>query len=238
MNPLLAVIIVIFLAIVIKGIIGFGEALIAMPLLTLAVGLQTAAPLVGLMGTLITAIVAIEQWREVDFSATWRLVLGSALGIPVGLILLKLVPAPWMMHGMGILLVIYAAYTLIAPHWEGLSHPAWVYIFGFFAGMLGSAYNTSGPPVVIYASARRWSPEQFRATLQGCFLPMSLMVIFSHAVSGLWTPTVLVMFLLILPIILVAYWAGTYASRYIPADQFARLVRVGLGILGVMLVIR
>jgi uncharacterized membrane protein YfcA len=238
LNPLLAVAFVIFLAILIKAIIGFGEALIAVPLLTLIVGLQSAVPLVGLMGTIITAIVVIQQWRDVDFRSTWQLVLGSALGIPAGLILLKTVPAEWMMHGMGILLVIYAIYTLVAPQWEGLRHPAWVYIFGFFAGMLGSAYNTSGPPVVIYASARRWSPGQFRATLQGCFLPMSLMVIFSHAVSGLWTPTVLLMFVLILPVILIAFGAGTYASRYIPANQFARLVRVGLAVLGVMLVIR
>jgi uncharacterized membrane protein YfcA len=238
LNPLLAVALVIFLAIVIKAMIGFGEALIAVPLLTLIVGLQTAVPLVGLMGTIITAIVALQQWRDVDFRAMWRLVLASAVGIPVGLILLKIAPAVWMMHGLGIVLVIYAAYTLIAPQWEGLSHPAWVYIFGFFAGMLGSAYNTSGPPIVMYANTRHWSPGQFRATLQGCFLPMSLMIIFSHAVSGLWTPTVLLMFVLILPVILVAFGVGSFASRYIPADQFARLVRVGLGILGVMLVIR
>lgn len=238
MEPLLAVMLVIFLAIVIKAILGFGEALIAMPLLTLMIGLQAAAPLVGLMGAIITAIIALRQWREVDFRSTWRLVLGSALGIPAGLILLKIVPTEWMMHGMGALLIFYAAYTLIAPHWEGLRHPAWVYIFGFFAGMLGSAYNTSGPPIVIYASARRWSPGQFRATLQGCFLPMSLMVMFSHALSGLWTPTVLLLFVLILPAMLVAFWAGTYASRYIPTDQFARLVRVGLGVLGIMLLIR
>jgi uncharacterized membrane protein YfcA len=238
LNLLLAVALIIFLAIVIKAIIGFGEALIAVPLLTLAVGLQTAVPLVGLMGTLITAIVAIHQWRDVDFRSTWQLVLGSALGIPAGLILLKIVPAATMMHAMGVLLILYAIYTLAAPGWRGLSHPAWVYVFGFAAGMLGSAYNTSGPPIVIYANTRGWSPSQFRATLQGCFLPTSLLVIFSHALSGLWTPTVLLMFVLILPVMLLAFLAGTVASTRIPSAQFAQIVRVGLAILGVMLLIR
>ena len=41
--------------------------------------------------------------------------------------------------------------------------------FGFFAGILGGAYNTNGPPVVIYGSLRKWSPATFRATLQGYF---------------------------------------------------------------------
>lgn len=238
MNPLLAVAFIIFLAIIIKAVLGFGEALIAVPLLTLAVGLQTAVPLVGLMGTLITAVVAIQQWREVEFRSTWKLVLGSALGIPAGLILLKIVPATTMMHAMGVLLILYALYTLIAPQWRGLSHPAWVYVFGFAAGMLGSAYNTSGPPIVIYANTRGWSPSQFRATLQGCFLPTSLMVIFSHALSGLWTPTVLLMFVLILPVMLLGFLAGTVASARIPAAQFAQIVRIGLAILGVMLLVR
>src|SRR5689334_17544523 len=102
---------VIFVAIFIKAILGFGEALIAMPLLTLSIGLQMAAPLVALVGGIITAVIAVQRWREVDFSATWRLVLASALGIPAGLFLLKIAPAAWMMHGLGVLLIGYAAYT-------------------------------------------------------------------------------------------------------------------------------
>ena len=32
----------------------------------------------------------------------------------------------------------------------------------------------NGPPLVIYGALRRWSPQHFRATLQGYFLPASL----------------------------------------------------------------
>jgi hypothetical protein len=31
----------------------------------------------------------------------------------------------------------------------------------------------NGPPLVIYGALRRWTPERFRATLQGYFLPAS-----------------------------------------------------------------
>jgi uncharacterized protein len=238
LDSLIAVLIILFVAASLKAILGFGEALIAMPLLTLAVGLQVATPLVGLMAAITTLFIALRDWRLIDFRQTWRLVLASAFGIPAGLILLKVMPADLMIHGLGLLLIVYALYTLFAPQWDGLRHPIWVYICGFTAGMLGSAYNTSGPPVVIYGTTRGWSPQQFRATLQGCFVPMSLMVIVSHGLSGFWTLHVLLIFLISLPVMLTAFWVGHHASRYIPPEQFGRLVRVGLCVLGAILLIR
>ena len=46
--------------------------------------------------------------------------------------------------------------------------------FGFTAGVLGGAYGINGPPLAIYGTLRRWSPEHFRAMLQAYFLPASL----------------------------------------------------------------
>jgi uncharacterized protein len=234
----MAVLMILFVAALLKAILGFGEALIAMPLLSLVVGLQVATPLVGLMAAITTLFITLRDWRLIDFRQTWRLVLASVFGIPAGLVLLKFVPSDLMIHGLGALLIVYALYALFAPQWKGLNHPVWVYICGFTAGMLGSAYNTSGPPVVIYGTMRGWSPQQFRATLQGCFIPMSLMVIVSHGLSGFWTPNVLFIFLLSLPVMLAAFWIGYHASRYIPPEQFGRLVRVGLCVLGAILLIR
>ena len=43
------------------------------------------------------------------------------------------------------------------------------YLFGFVAGVLGAAYNTSGVVITIYATLRDWSPDRFRSTLQSYF---------------------------------------------------------------------
>jgi hypothetical protein len=48
---------------------------------------------------------------------------------------------------------------------------AW--LFRFEAGVLGGAYGMNGPPAVDYRALRRCSPQRFRATLQGSFLPAS-----------------------------------------------------------------
>src|ERR1700739_3270567 len=58
------------------------------------------------------------------------------------------------------------------------------WVFGFVAGILGGAYGVNGPPLVIYGSLRRWSPEHFRATLQGYFFPASLLGMCGYWLGG------------------------------------------------------
>jgi uncharacterized membrane protein YfcA len=229
---------ILFFAALIKAVLGFGEALLAMPLLTLTIGLQTAVPLVGLMSASMTVFIIVKHWRSINFRAAWRLIISSAAGIPLGLLIVKTVPTTTVTHALGLLLVLYSLYVWFQPGWVTFARPGWVYLFGFASGALGSAYNTGGPPLVVYANAQRWPPEQFRVILQSSFLPTSLLIILSHGLSGFWTPSVLTLFLLSLPIFLVAFWVGAAASRYIPARQFTRMVQVTLLILGLVLLFR
>ncbi len=57
----------------------------------------------------------------------------------------------------------------------------------------------NGPPLAFYGSLRRWSPQHFRATLQGYFLPVSLVGLIGYTAVGLWVPAVTRYFLLSLP---------------------------------------
>ena len=82
---------------------------------------------------------------------------------------------------------------------------------------------------------RRWSPEQFRVMLQGFFLPVSLMILISHAGAGLWTRQVLGLFALSIPAMAAAYWLGSYFNRTMSTRNFERILYGGLVVLGVML---
>jgi hypothetical protein len=48
----------------------------------------------------------------------------------------------------------------------------------------------NGPPLVIYGTLQRWSPQHFRATLQGYFLPASVLIMAGYWFAGLWTAAV------------------------------------------------
>src|SRR5690242_1972964 len=90
--PIIEASAILFLATLIRSAFGFGEALIAVPLLSLLMPVQVAAPVAVLVSITVALIVVIQDWRKVHASSAGRLVLATLFGIPLGLVLLKTVP--------------------------------------------------------------------------------------------------------------------------------------------------
>ena len=216
---------------------GFGGALFSMPLLTLVVGIEVATPLYGLVGWTTTLMVMGTSWRAAKLHLVWRLMIGTLVGIPLGVWLVRYLPPAILVKGLGICLMIFGLYRLLALPVPPLYRLSWAYLFGLIAGVLGGAYNTGGPPVVVYATMNRWPPETFRATLQGSFLVSGLGVLISHGLGGLWTEQVFRWFLLSVPMVIPAVWLGGWLNRHLPVHQFERFLFVILIILGVLLLL-
>lgn len=236
LEPVLTLI-VLFGATLTASTFGFGGALFSMPLLTLVVGLEVATPLYGLVGWTTALMVMGTSWREAKLQLVWRLLLATLVGIPLGVLLVRILPSALLVRGLGIFLIAFGIYRFFALPMPILRRLAWAYPFGLVAGVLGGAFNTGGPPVVVYATMNRWPPETFRATLQGCFLVTGLGVLISHGLGGLWTAQVLRLFVLSLPVVLPTVWLGGWLNRRMPMQQFERFLFVILIVLGLMLVV-
>jgi len=235
----LAILVILFISTLVRAVFGFGNALIAMPLLAMtAVGMKTATPLVALVASILALAILVKDWRVIDFKCTWRLLIGTLPGIPLGLLLLK---GPHEDTGKIILALIimgFSFYSLLRPKLITLKQEWTAYPFGFMAGILGGAYNSNGPPVVIYGSLRRWPPDSFRANLQGYFFPANLIIIIGHGLGGLWTPTVGWYFLFSLPAVLLSMWIGNRLNKMIPQRDFDRYIHIILILVGALLFIR
>lgn len=237
MAQTLLVVLVLFAGTLTSATFGFGGALFSMPLLTLVVGLDTALPLFGLIGPTTALLVAGLSWREAKLEQVWRLILATLMGIPVGVLLVRLLPQEPLIFGLGLFLIGFGSYRLLRVPLPQIKHPAWAFPFGFAAGILGGAYNTNGPPVVIYGNMNRWAPATFRATLQSYFLPTGLGIMISHGLGGLWSPQVFSLFGLAMPGVIAAVWIGGWLNRRLSMERFEQLVFVLLMGLGVLLVV-
>jgi uncharacterized membrane protein YfcA len=138
---------------------------------------------------------------------------------------------------LGVLLILYGLYSLITPNLPVIRNEKLAYIFGFVAGVLGGAYNTNGPPIVMYGLLRRWPPENFRATLQCYFLFTGLSILIGHGLAGLWTPFVLRLYLYSIPIIMIAIFAGGKINNHISKEFFSRIVYGLLIVIGALFLI-
>ena len=92
-----------------------------------------------------------------------------------------------------------------------------------------------GPPLVVYATLRGWTPEHFRATLQGYFLPASAVGMCGFWIAGLWAPEVTRYYLWSLGPAVVAVVIGRAANRRMHPEAFVRYVHLGLIGIGVLL---
>lgn len=230
-----AVIAVIFLATFIRSAFGFGEALVAVPLLALLIPVSVAAPLAVLVSVTVAGFVVVQDHSDLDFRSAGWLVLFTLPGIPLGLLLLTSVPEPLVKIALACVVIAFALYSLLSTFPRALTNDRLSWFFGFSAGVLGGAYGMNGPPLVIYGSLRRWPPRIFRATLQGYFLPASLLGALGYWLVGLWTPTVSRYFLWCLPAIIVATLLGRVVNRRMASHSFLRFVNMGLIATGVVL---
>ena len=215
---------IIFAATFIRSTIGFGDALIAMPLLAMLIGLKTATPICTMLSTSIALLILIRTWKEIQFKSVWRLIAASAVGIPIGLFFLKGNYDYIMNIFLGILIIIFSLYRLFEPKLIQIKNPRVAYLFGFFGGLFGGAFNTSGPFVVVYATLKNWSPGKFRTTLQGYFLASNLIILSMHGASGLWTKKVFLLFTAALPILIITTILGGMLNHIIPKGKFDKLI--------------
>jgi uncharacterized membrane protein YfcA len=225
----------VFFAAFAQTLSGFGFALILMPIVTIWVGLRTAAPLVALTALTSYTVNLIRYRRAVDIREVLRLGAASALGIPVGLWALANVDESIIKPLLGLVLIAYAVYRLIRPAGLRLCSPRWVYPAGFVAGCLGGAYNTPGPPVIVYGSLRQWSRQKFRAVLQTFFFFNGVLVVASHYAAHHLTPTVLTFYAYAVPALLLGILAGSRVDSKLNRDRFRTVVTVMILLLGLSL---
>ena len=232
------VLIVVLIATLIRSAFGFGEALVAVPLLALLIPVEIAAPLAVLVSITVAVVIIVEDWHKIHVRSAWRLVLATLFGIPIGLLLLTAVPAQLVKLLLALVIITFSAYCLASRTPLELKDDRWAWLFGFAAGVLGGAYGMNGPPLVIYGTLRRWSADHFRATLQGYFLPASVVGMAGYALAGLWVSAVNELYLFSLPVAVAATFLGRFVNRRMAGRPFLRYVHIALIVIGIMLLMQ
>jgi len=231
---------IIFISTLIRSAFGFGEALVAVPLLAFCIPLKVAAPLVVLVSITIAGIVVVQDWKKIHLRSAGWLVLSTLLGIPLGLLLLTSSHQRVVKGALGVILIAFSVYSLIGRTALELKRDSRGRLLacGFCAGVLGGAYGMNGPPLVIYGAMRRWSAQHFRATLQGYFLPASIIGMIGYWLAGLWVPAVTHYYLISLPLTLLAVLLGRVINHRMHGEAFLKYIYLGLVGIGVLLLVQ
>lgn len=233
----------------VQTIAGFGSALIIMPLLTYFIGIQSAATVMAIAGCAVTVAVLYQNRQGLRWAEAAYLLVGSTIGIPLGTLALKVLPAAPVIALLGAVLLAYAFFRItfgkhLVPEtappvgtasWRSrLSSVA----VGLIAGLLGGAYATDGPPLVIYGAVKGWPKESFRSILQAVFLVDGVLIIACHGAGGLVSGEVITYSAYGVPGMLAGLGVGMWLDRRINHALFHKLLLVFVVLLGVALIAR
>lgn len=233
------ILIITFCASLFRSTLGFGESLFAVPLFLLFLPLEIAVPLSVLISIVIALIIVIQDHSKIYFKSAKWLILSALPGIPIGLMILLYADENLVKVGLGILIIAYSVYALLANNnsKSQKSDTYLLFICGFLSGVFGGAYGLNGPPLVVYGNIRKWNPQYFRATLQAYFLPVSLVGALAFYSKGLITTEVSHYFLISLFSAIPAVFLGRYLNRKLKEESFLKYAYWGLIMISMILVI-
>ncbi len=242
---------VVFIALTLGGIVhstaGFGSALVAMPILTLALSPAVATPLQNTVGLFLCALI----WYQHRDVWPWRdsvpIIAFSLLGVPLGTYALTHFSEKSVLLVLGLVLLSYAMFELRgivlardATPRGALRDPTYIgaSIAGFLSGILGAAYATNGPPAIIYGGLRRWPRAEFKSVLQSLFLINGIAIVLWQGSQGLITREVGWLALFAFPGLALGAAIGYRIDKRLDHEQSRRVVLVLIAILGVVLIAR
>jgi uncharacterized membrane protein YfcA len=201
----------------VQGLSGFAFSLVAMGLWAWALPPQIAAPL-AVFGALLGQIASLASVRAgFDFRRIAPLVVGGALGVPIGVFLLHNADPTRFKLAIGTLLTLYGLFGLAVrdpPRFKagggGLDAFA-----GLVGGVLGGLGGMSGTVPAIWTQLRGWKRDLRRATMQVYNIAMHVLTLDATAFH---------LFGLVAPAMLIPSYIGARFYRRFSESAFERLV--------------
>ena len=221
-----------------KSGVGGGFAMLAVPVMALAVPVPQAAAIVLPLLTVgdLFGLAALIRQRD---RALLRILLPSGLaGIALGWLLFGVLSAQAMAAFVGVMTLAFLAQRLLfKPNPEARTPPRWVGVLaGALSGVTSFAAHAGGPPIAFYLLPMKLAPMAFAATSAVFFASINASKWLPYATLGLIDLTNMSTALVLAPLAALGVWIGVHLLRRIPPVWFYRLVSFGLLATGLKLV--
>ncbi len=198
------------------GIGGPLPTMLATLMISQRVSVATAVALAVPMLMVGDAFALHSYWGTWDRKHSWALIPAGAVGVAIGLFLLRGLPDRSLRVGLGVAGLVVVGYKIFS-HWRGREHYQRRVWHGPLAGLLSGAasamLNAGGPPITSYLLLQPISPTVFMGTNTLFFAIVNLLKLPGSLAAGVVTPSALAWSLAFCPLVA----AGVYLGRYVIA---------------------
>ncbi len=177
-----------FLGCTVYSATGFGIAMVATPIALLAIAdPQTAVIVVNSAGVSAGVLIAIQARKDVPYREIVPIAAAGALGVPVGVAILKFADPNIIRIGIATLILLLAALSL--KEFQGEIPYARVLgiVAGFAVGIALAAFAVGGPLIVLFLLARNLRRQSVRGAMAFFLLVISMVGLGFYTYFELYT---------------------------------------------------
>lgn len=230
---------IIVLAYIVYGVTGFGSSITAMPLLVLLVPLRVAVPLMLVFDLVSGLLLGLRNRRHIVLAEGARLLPFMLAGMAIGVLALVKAPERLLLVILGLFILGFAAWSLLA---RGKPRPlaaGWALPFGAVGGVFTALFGTGGPFYTIYLTRRLDDKLALRATISGVLIFSAVARLLLFAGAGLYARDSLpLLAAILLPCALGGLYLGNRLHQRLPAERVKQAIWVLLIVAGASLVLR
>ncbi len=227
-----------FFGSLVYGVIGFGSALVTLPLAAHFFPLPFVLAVFALLDLINTIHVGMADPTAIVKQEVIRLFPACIAGVTIGALLTVSLPGQVLLFAFGIFIIVYALYGLISCRLPiiGLS---WAYLAGFSGGMASAMFGAGGPPYAIYLSMRPWKKQELRATLATTSTISISSRLVAFGIAGLLSPKfVWITAASVLPATVCGLYLAGRLERHVSREGLIMAIKVLLLISGLSLTLR
>jgi hypothetical protein len=229
---------VIFASHLVAGITGFGNQIVALPLLALLVGLDVGKATLVVLGTVMYTILTVRWHARVNVRVLMLILLVTGIGLVAGMLLYETLPPRASTLALGGFVILMGLLGLLRPSLGEHVPDAAAKILLLAGGVVHGAFTTGGPLLVIYCRRALPHKSEFRSTLGVMWIVLNIGLMTGWAISGWPQPQKTINLTLVgLPFMLAGLALGEYLHHRLDGPAFRAVVNAMLLANGLILVI-
>lgn len=223
----------------VQGLSGFAFTMTAMAIWAWTIDPQLATATAVFGGMAGQMFGAVLMRRDLDLPLLTPLLIGAAVGMPIGVAILPNLDAHLFKVILGTMLSVCCTIMLLADRFPPVRSTGHLGngVVGFIGGVMGGIGGFTGITPTLWYTLRRFEKIRLRSVVQNFNLVVLTATMIAYFVSGNATAEMIPTFAIVLPAMLVPWWLGSRVYLGISDLAFRRVVLGLLALSGVAMLV-
>ncbi|MCK9451114.1 MAG: sulfite exporter TauE/SafE family protein [Bacteroidales bacterium] len=219
------IVLIVLFASLIKGITGFGFALVSLPLLLIWYSPVELIPVLILCNLVASIIIVLQRKEQKLIDKQFRtLIIYGAVFTLTGVLALNYFSEGLIIQIMSVFFMLLSVLSLIGIKYRIKQTPFIYKLAGAILGFLTGSISISGPPLALFLHSAKVNNQQFREIFAWFSIVTSIIALVGYAFTGILTMHSLQITALFLPILFIGSYIGKRINQFLPVSVFEKSI--------------